>query len=193
MNMLTRLLGAASLSLCALPGHANLVQNASFENGFASWTASAGASTDSLQIPVALIPHSGTYSAELGNIGGLGVLSQTISNLVVGQSYVVSFYMVLGNTGQPSEFRTDFGGATLLDLIDYQAPRNYTLFSYDVVANATPETLAFETTISHAFFFIDDVGVNLPTVVPSAVPEPASIALVGVGLALGIASRRRAR
>ena len=124
---------------------------------------------------------------------------QTISGLTVGQSYVVSFYQAAGQqvgfTGPTTErWLVSFGGTT-------QASSTFSLpeggvgpwqkQSLTFVADATSLVLNFlaDGTPGGAppISFLDGVTVDAV-----ATPEPAALALFGLGLA-GLAFRRRAR
>src|SRR5205085_3856085 len=63
----------------------------------------------------------------------------------------------------------------------------YTEFMYEVVAAGPVSTLSFSISNEPGFYRLDDVSV---TAVPTAVPEPASVFLLGTGVAALLRRRR---
>ena len=177
------ILGLALVGSC----HANLVLNGGFETGnLTNWTSSLGSAAVLNQSVTSVISHSGTYSAALGNQGGLGVLSQTVSGLSVGASYELSFWLRSDGL-TPNRFAVSFGGDTL-DNDSNLGAFAFTEFTYNFVATATSGLLQFGSRNDPGFLELDDVAVNA---LAATVPEPATLALVGVAFAFVGASRRR--
>ncbi|MDR7269837.1 hypothetical protein J2X20_002466 [Pelomonas saccharophila] len=188
----------------AQAAHANLVVNGGFETGdFTGWTASiddswlrvCGPSTLSLCEAVGGFqatggPHSGQYSA-INGLMGLGGISQDLST-EAGKTYEVSFW--LANCPDyaacaPNGFKVTWNGIELLALSQAD-PFAWTHYTFNVQASGTSSTLAFMGSNGGSFYMFDDVNV---VGAGRALPEPASLALVVVGLGGLMAARRRAR
>jgi hypothetical protein len=131
-------------------------------------------------------PNSGKYF--LANGASSSYPATVFQNLktVAGQLYDFSFY--LSGDGNPSAFSASWGATTVLDLTNVPGTPSssaYTFHSFDVVASGTSTTISFAGWDNIGFVSLDDVSVD-------AVPEPASMALLGVGLfGLGLIRRKR--
>jgi len=188
----------------AQAAHANLVVNGGFETGdFTGWTASIDDSWLRVCGPSTLglcntpggfqatgAPHSGQYAAVNG-LSGLGGLSQDLST-EAGKTYEVSFW--LANCPDyaacaPNAFKVTWDGVELLAL-DQADPFAWTHYTFNVQAGDTSSTLAFMGANPGSFYMFDDVNV---VGAGRALPEPASLALVVVGLGGLMAARRRLR
>jgi hypothetical protein len=135
-------------------------------------------------------PHSGALAAVFPN--GLpydGYISQAIAGLTQGEIYRVSFWLSnqLGDVANNS-LGVTFGASTVLAPTALTVPMGWTLYTQDVVADATTMDLKFTGGNTPAGNLLDDVSVI-------AVPEVSSFGmLTGLGLlAFGTAARFRRR
>lgn len=176
-----------AVALAALPvagaSATELVSNGGFETGNLSGWALSG---DTTFTGVATgIAHSGTYAGFFGQVGTTGTLEQTLTT-VAGQNYSLSFW--LSNDGGPTNsFEASIDGGALLTLND-SPPFNYTHYTFNFTASGTSADLAFTFRQDPAFWYLDDISVAEST----GAPEPATIALLGAGIA-GFGAMRRKR
>jgi hypothetical protein len=149
----------------------NLVQNGDFETGdFTDWTLQ-GSLADNLVVGNNSVPqhpeliHSGSHGALLGQVGGLGYLSQALPT-AAGQLYELSFwvdspYFTGANT--PNEFLVEWNVATnstqvLFDQVD-MAPFNWTNMQFLVRATGTSSVLEFGARNDPEAFGLDNISV----------------------------------
>jgi hypothetical protein len=194
LQILGALVATAGLAMgVAGPAHGtNILVNGGFESrDFTGWVQLLNTGFTGVICPGAADPRveEGNCSAELGPFGSDGVLAQGV-NLNVGSRYVFTFGLSPDpNTGPVSDFSAcfgtllcGFGGVPLLHLTNL-APGPYHTFSFTAVATAPMETVSFS--------FRDDPGFLHLDAVSLSVPEPASMGLLGIGLAALLTGLRR--
>jgi len=184
-RLVNYVVAAGFVAAVAVPAQAasNLVTNGGFETGdFTGWTGTGDTSFDGVQCPgPGPLVYEGNCSAFFGPFGGLGGISQTLNSLSVGALYLITFALE-PDGGTPSFFSASFGGTNLISLTN-PAPGPYRAYSFAAQATAASQTLAFNFRNDPGFLNLDAVRVSLP--------EPASIALFGTGLAGLLLGRRR--
>jgi hypothetical protein len=162
--------GVILVSLYALAGRASadFIVNGGFETGdFTGWTLVGNSQTTFVDQG---FTHTGTYSALLGETGGLGSLSQAITTNS-GTSYALDFWFA-GNDDVPSEFTASVDGKRLLDLVNPGFDLDYMKYEYMFVATSSSTIVSFGFRDDDFFLNLDDVSVNV-----ASVPEPGSVLL----------------
>lgn len=193
--------GLVSLTLLAAAGvaHAGIVFQDNFngENGgagqlnyagFANWTVDNGTVDLIGNGFFDLLPGNGLYVDMDGSTGNAGrMLSSGPINVVAGSSYTLS-YQLAGNrrnsANESVSVQVNFG-SLLNQTISLTQSTPFTTFTHTFIAtSAGPLSLSFEGAGG------DNIGMLLDNV-KLEVPEPGSLALVGLAMAGAAALRRR--
>ena len=195
-NSLTLRLAALGCgALLAASAHAAPFTNGGFETGnFAGWTVTNATLSDiSVQ---ADNPHAGSFYARFGATGAaFDTISQAFDT-IAGASYTVSYWLrtdvVLAGGGINDAFQFNWDGGAVEDSFTNQGTTPYTLHTATRVASSASTTISFAARNVPGYDRLDDVGVVfLSGPPPVGIPEPGSLALVGLAGALACASRRR--
>lgn len=159
-----------------------LLVNGGFETGdFSGWNLSGNSSFDTVGRDV-LYTHSGLYGAELGSIGALGFLGQTIST-TPGNAYLLSLWLDSPDGAGPNEFQLNWGGSNILDYTNMPG-FGWTNVVVELTATTATTTLALGFRDDASFLGLDDVSLR-PLLSPAAAPvitnQPPSRAYVAAG------------
>lgn len=168
------------LLLAITNAHANLITNGSFETGdFTGWT--QGGNTNFTGVTNYFgYASSGSFGTFFGPVGSDGFISQTIST-VAGHLYELSFWL-RNEGGRTNDFSALVDGNILYSLVNI-GPTVYVETILGFTATSASTDIQFNFRNDPAFWRFDNVSV---------VPEPDSIALLGLGLAsMGFVRRRK--
>jgi flagellin len=171
-----------ALGLAGPASAQNLIINGGFETGsFPPWVQSGNTGFTSLGQPA----HTGNFAVQAGPVGSLGFISQTIPT-IPGGTYDFQFWE-LSDGGTPNAFQASFGSNMVLNLTNDPA-HPYQLFDFSVTATGSSTTVTFGFRNDPGFLSLDDVSVRL-----TAIPEPSTLLLTGMGLLSVVPFVRRKR
>ncbi len=167
---------------------AELVVNGGFETGdFTGWNVT-GNTTHVFVSPG--FAYDGNYGAGLGPVGSDGYLSQILPT-IGGEPYTLSFAFENTDGTGPNDFGVLWGGVLVpgSSYVDAAAFPG-TVVSFNLTAPGPSTELMFYYRNDPGYWGLDDVSVQGA----SAVPEPATAAVAGLGLfAIGLVGARRRR
>jgi hypothetical protein len=185
------------VALATAPLRASLVTNGGFETGdFTGWaeggeTAWNGVISavcpNSFGFVVECTPHTGAFASYLGPIHSISTLTQSIAT-DPGATYDLDFWVRLqGQTGSnfpgtPNEFEVMWNGATLTDIVNTADLSWEHMIFKGLAATSSSTDLTFGLFDVPNWIGLDDVNVT-------ATPEPATMSLLGLGVALAAVLR----
>jgi hypothetical protein len=175
---------------CATLGGSNLVTNCGFETGNANgWSLSGDLSYTGVNAEGAH-PHSGSYQLDFGSTSGVAYMWQDITTSP-GSTYDLYFWLS-NEGGTPASFAVRWNGNTLYS--ETNAPSyGYTAFDFSNLTPSAGSTTQLEFIAEQVpnFYHLDDVQVTVEG--GGSTPEPGTLGLMGGGLAIAAALRRRLR
>ncbi|WP_296505562.1 PEP-CTERM sorting domain-containing protein [Rhodoferax sp.] len=184
--VILRLLGslavAAGLLTLSASAMANKVTNGGFETGdFSGWTQFGNTGFSGVQCPGIGVPE-GQCDAFFGPVGSVGGIFQSFGTQIGAPIHV--HFDFINDNGSPGSFLAEWISGSTTNLLSLTNPPGGGSGAYDytVLAGAATSTIRFSFRDDPGFMMLDNVQV---------VPEPASLALVGLALAGLAASRRR--
>ncbi|HTQ11577.1 MAG TPA: carbohydrate binding domain-containing protein [Fimbriimonadaceae bacterium] len=180
---------AAVLGFATAAFSQNLVLNPGFETGdLTNWTVAHAGSFSGVWTN---FPHSGTYNAYFGAVSSTDAedFYQDIAT-TIGTTYTVSFWAFDEDATDTNEnLDVMFAGNTVFNGIPQRgstSSSNYAQYSGNFVATSTTSRLEVSGWEQLDYINADDFSVT-------AVPEPASMAALGIGVVALIRRRRRAK
>src|SRR6185369_11780759 len=102
--------------------------------------------------------HSGTYGVQLGTVGPLGHLTQTLAT-IPGSNYLISLWLNNSNGGSPNEFKVIWN-QSLLYRATNMPTLGWTNIQLTVTASTSNDTLQLAFRQDPHYLGLDDVSVN---------------------------------
>jgi hypothetical protein len=100
---------------------------------------------------------------------------------VAGNTYSLTFDFGTNGAGNPMELRAYFGGTLAADLLNVAPLPTSTYTINGLVATGNSTRLEFLGRQDPGFDYLDNISV-IESGAPSAVPEPATLGMVGTGV-----------
>jgi len=178
---------AAGLAFGVAPAQAVNIPlvNGGFETGdFTGWTLSGNSGFLGVQCPgPGPTVFQGNCSAFGGPVGSDGFINQTFA--ATGRSRAIVSFAWITDGGTPSEFDVRFDGVTFFQRNNPAGPLSFGGLTVveGLLGAGTNHTLTFSFRDDPGFLFLDAVTL--------VVPEPATLGLLGAGIAGLFFSRRR--
>jgi hypothetical protein len=161
----------------------NLVTNGSFETGdFTGWTLAGNTGFTGVECPGVGFagPGDGACDAFLGPVGSNGTLSQVLTT-IPGRFYVINFDFQ-PDGGNPSNFSAVWDAQPAIFSVTNAAASPYQVLHFIALATAATTSLTFNFRDDPGFLKLDSVAVSIP--------EPGTMALLGIAMT-GLLLRRR--
>ncbi len=174
MIKLLLILGCASTFVLPAAASSNLVYNDGFEIG--DFTGLILSGNPIPGVVDTSSPHSGTYAANLFAAGSPGYMEQMLST-TPGTTYQLTYFLE-SDGGVPNLFSAQITGTTLFSATNIPS-QSYTGYFFSFVATGTSTDLKFGFRDDPGSLHLDDVSVT-------ATPEPGSLYLLALPLALAV-------
>jgi len=185
---------ATALVILASPAGAISLLNGGFESGAFSpgWTtlpdAYGGRYTGVYGSLPGITPFEGNYFASFSNYAPASSGIEQTVDTTPGQTYTLdSWFMNMPGSDQLNEFKVTWDDNVLLDMINFANITSWTEFSFTVTGTGS-DTVSFSGYQNYGRTGLDGIRLD----VPGAVPEPAALPLLGLGV-LGLMGWRRRR
>jgi Carbohydrate binding domain len=167
------------LFLVLLPALAfadNLVVNGGFETGdFTGWNVS-GPDFGVTDFVPGIGPHSGVYAAEFQGVQSPDILTQSLSGLIPGQGYTLSFYVA--DIAASSNLLLQVQLGNLATSITSLPAEQWVNIQLTAIAQAgIAPSLIFQAQDPAGAIYLDDISVT-----PSPEPAPLLLCVIGFGV-----------
>jgi hypothetical protein len=185
---------------------ANLVVDGGFEDHGASfgsdWTLSAASPNSPADTSVSgNNPHSGSFAAQLGSVGYVTTISQTLATTATA-TYSLTLWIAPNGSG-PNEYQVSWNGNIIFDStlntgqvtpFGTVVAGTYMEFTFtNLVASTSSTVLAIGGRQDPGFSQLDDVDVEQTAGPSSAVPEPSTFVLACGAMLIGVGRAWRRR